>query len=344
MRVLVTGHNGYIGSVMLPALAAAGHSLVGLDTFFYENCSFIPDTVTIPALRMDVRNAKPADLVGFDAVIHLASIEGGLAAGPNVDAIEQLNYRGAVHLAECARQAGVPRFLYASTSCVYGGDPGPFTEDAPLRPQTAAATAKARAEDAIGRLANVNFSPVILRNATVYGSSPRLRADLLLNHLVCWAHTTGRVRPSAHAGLWRPLVHVEDVAAAFAAALVAPRSAVHGQIFNVGSDSENYQLSELSEIVLAAVPGSILELESLPTHSQHSYRVSFAKLPRSLPDFRPRWNAAFGAKDLYAALQDAGVTHERIQAQYMRAATTQPASLLEHLDHTTLRHPTRGDA
>jgi len=292
MRVLVTGHRGYVGSVMMPVLSAAGHTLAGLDAFLYEDCTLAPDLEAIPALRIDVRDVRPADLIGFDAVIHLASVPDEAQQPQRAETSAAINWWGAVHLAEQAREAGVRRFLYASSCSVYGTAKRDetLTEDAPVYPVTAAATAKARAEEGIARLANASFSPVIMRNATPYGVSPRLRADIVLNNLVGWAHTTGRVRITSDGTPWRPLVHVEDIAYAFAAALGAPRRALHGQIFNIGATSENYQISELAEIVLAAVPESTIEyVPSLPHSEQRSYRVDFGKLNRTLTTFRPRW-------------------------------------------------------
>jgi len=326
MRVLVTGHNGYIGSVMVPVLSAAGHTLAGLDTFFVEDCALTPDRASVPTLRIDIREVRVADLVGFDAVVHLASVPDGPAHASWAESADAINSRGAVHLAEQAREAGVSRFLYASSCSVYGSGGGDqlLTEAAPLRPVSPAAAARARAEEGIARLADPGFSPVIMRNATAYGVSPRLRADILLNNLVAWAHTTGRVRVTSDGTPWRPLVHVEDIAHAFAAALGAPREILHGQTFNVGATSENYQVSELAEIVLGAVPGATIEYVPGPSHvDSRSCRVDFGKLNRTLPAFRPRWNAAFGAKDLYAALQEADVTHEALQTRYSRSASLQ---------------------
>jgi nucleoside-diphosphate-sugar epimerase len=210
-----------------------------------------------------------------------------------------------------------------------------------VRPATPEAAAKARAEEEIGRLADTSFSPVIMRSATAYGVSPRLRADVVLNNLVCWAHTTGRVRVNRDGTPWRPLVHIEDIAHAFAAALVAPRDAIHGQVFNVGSNGENYQLSELTKIVLGAVPGCTIEYVSHLGHAQGSYRVDFGKMSRTLIEFRPRWNAAFAAKDLYAALQEAGVTHDDLQERYSRAARLQHLQRAGRVDERLRwRHPT----
>jgi nucleoside-diphosphate-sugar epimerase len=214
----------------------------------------------------------------------------------------------------------VGRFLFGSTCEVYGsGGDEPLTEDAPLRPTTPYTISKARAEEDIARLADRHFSPVFLRPATAYGASPRLRADLLLNHLVCWGYTTGRVRIVGDDTLWRPVVHVQDVAQAFATALGAPRDALHGQAFNVGASGENYRLAELAEIVREAVPGCAIERVAGPDPDPRSYRLDFSKLARTLPAFKPQWNAVFGAKELYAALQEAKVTREDLQGRkYIR--------------------------
>ena len=331
MRVLVTGHNGYIGSVMLPVLSAAGHTLTGLDTFLAEPSRLTPDSISVPTLRLDVRDVRVADLVGVDAVIHLAGVPDDSELPQHADTIAAINWRGAVHLAQRAREAGVSRFLYASSCTVYGsGHPDDaLTETAPLRPLTAGAIAKAKAEEAIAGLADQSFSPVILRTATAYGVSPHLRSDSILNRFVGWAHTTGRVRVAGDGSSWRPLVHVEDIAYAFAAALASPRETLHGQVFNLGVTNENYQILELAEIVVGAVPGSTIEhVPGSPPEAHVSGRIDFSKLNRTLTAFRPRWNAAFGAKDLYAVLQEVGVTHEDLQTRYNRPAQ------LRHLVHS----------
>ena len=323
MRVLVTGQNGYIGSVMLPVLSAAGHTLTGLDSCLVEDCRLTADAASVPALRLDVRDVRVADLVRVDAVVHLAGVPDDPERPEHAEQVAAINWRGAVHLAQRAREAGVSRFLFASSCSVYG--PGPadevLTESAALHPLTPDAVAKANAEEGIARLADSSFSPVILRTATAYGVSPRLRSDSILNRFVGWAHTTGRVRVAGDGTAWRPLVHVEDIAYAFAAALAAPREALHGQVFNLGVTNENYQILELAEMVVGAVPGSTIEhVPAAQPVDQASCRIDFGKLNRALTTFRPRWNAAFGAKDLYATLQEVGVTHEDLQTRYNRPA------------------------
>src|SRR5690242_20262473 len=249
MRVLVTGHNGYIGSVMVPELLAAGHEVIGLDTFFFEDCSLGHDGESVPAIRKDIRDLEIGSLRGLDAVIHLAALCNDPLGDLHAEWTYEINHRASIQLALLAREAGVSRFLYASSCSMYGAAASDdmLTEEAPLRPLTAYATSKARTEEDLSALANTSFSPVYMRNATAYGLSPRLRADVVLNNLVCWAHTTGRVRIMSDGTPWRPVVHVQDIARAFATALVAPRGAIHDQAFNVGATAENYQVRELAE-------------------------------------------------------------------------------------------------
>lgn len=320
MRLLVTGHCGYLGSVMVPVLQEAGHDVVGLDTFFFEDCVLGPDQAPIQAIRKDLRDIGAADLTGFDAVVHLAALCNDPLGDLNPNWTHDINHRASVHLAQVAREAGVRRFLYASSCSMYGaaGD-DILNEEAPLRPITAYAVSKVRTEEDVTRLADGDFSPVFMRNATAYGLSPRLRADVVLNNLVCWAHTTARIRIMSDGTPWRPIVHVQDIAQAFAVALAAPREAIHNQAFNVGSNEENYQVKELAEIVRAAVPGCTVEYAEGGGPDPRSYRVDFSKLGRVLPQFRPEWNASFGAKEIYAALQDAALTLADFQGRkYIR--------------------------
>jgi nucleoside-diphosphate-sugar epimerase len=317
MRVLLTGHNGYIGSVMLPVLQAAGHDVVGLDTFFFEDCTLRDGSERIAVLRKDIRDIRSSDLEGFDAVAHLAALCNDPLGDLHPEWTHDINHRASVDLARLAREAGVKRYLYASSCSMYGaaGADDLLTEDAPLRPLTAYAVSKVRTEEDVAKLADSSFSPVFMRNATAYGVSPRLRADVVLNNLVCWAHTTGRIRIMSDGTPWRPIVHVQDISRAFAAALAAPREAIHNQAFNVGANGENYQVRELAEIVRATVAGCTVEYAEGAGPDPRSYRVDFSKLTRTLPDFRPQWNASFGAKDLYDALQDADVTLAEFQGR-----------------------------
>jgi nucleoside-diphosphate-sugar epimerase len=322
MRVLVTGHNGYIGSVLVPALRVAGHDVTGLDTFFFEDSTIGPDWGSIPAYREDLRDVEVSDLGDFDAVIHLAALSHDPLGDIPAERTEDINHQAAVRLARSARDAGVGRFVLASSSSVYGlGGEDLLTEDAPVRPTTPYAVSKARAEEAIAQLADRDFSPCFLRAPIVYGVSARLRTDTLLNNLVCWAHTARRVQISGNPRAWRPMVHVQDVAAVFAAALGAPREALHGHALNVGAYGENYQLAEVAAIVREAVPGCSVEPAAGSEPDPGNCRLDFSKLSRTFPAFKPHWNALFGAKDLYAALQESGVSLEDLQGRkYIRLA------------------------
>jgi len=337
MRVLITGHNGYLGSVMAPELRSAGHEVTGLDTFFFEGCTLGDDQDAIPALRKDVRDIQAADLQGFDAVVHLAALCNDPLGDLHAEWTYEINHQASLQLGHLAREAGVTRFLFASSCSMYGaaGRDDVLTEEAPLKPLTAYAISKVRAEETLSQLADSSFSPVFMRNATAYGLAPRLRADVVLNNLVCWAHTTGRIRIMSDGTPWRPIVHVQDIARAFAVALVAPRDAIHNQAFNVGATGENYQVRELAEIVRATVPGCTVEYAADAGPDPRSYRVDFSKLTRTFPDLRPQWNAAFGAKDLYAALQEAQVTLAEFQGRkYIRLAQIKHLLDLGRLDST----------
>jgi nucleoside-diphosphate-sugar epimerase len=346
MKVLVTGHNGYIGSVMVPILQSAGHRVVGLDSFYFEDCLLGEEDQGVLAIRKDIRDVEVSDLEGFEAVVHLAALCNDPIGDLNADWTHDINYQASVRLARMAREAGVRRFLYASSCSMYGASEGSeaLSEEAPLRPLTAYALSKVRTEEGVAPLADAEFSPVFMRNATAYGFSPHLRADVVLNNLVCWAHTTGKIRIMSDGTPWRPIVHVQDISRAFAAALVAPRDTIHNQAFNVGADAENYQVSELAEIVRATVAGCTVEYAESAGPDPRSYRVSFRKLARAFPDFKPHWNASFGAKELYAALQECGVTLQDFQGR-MYIRLTQLKHLLEggYLDDTLRWHRSESD-
>lgn len=304
MRVLVTGHNGYIGSVLTGVLKAAGHTVVGLDTYFFEGCGNAATEEDIETLRKDVRDVAAEDLEGFEAVVHLAALCNDPLGDLNPDWTYAINHQATGLLARVAKAAGVRRFLFASSCSMYGkAGEGMMTENSPLRPLTSYAISKVQSEEDLSELAEPDFSPVFMRNATAYGMSPRLRADVVLNNLVCWAHTTGKVKIMSDGTPWRPIVHVEDISRAFAAVLMAPRSVIHNQAFNVGVNEENYQVHELAEIVRETVPGCEVEFAADGGPDPRSYRVSFDKLALALPEFKSAWNARRGAQELYACLQ-----------------------------------------
>ena len=320
MRVLITGHHGYLGSVMAPYLAARGHDVVGLDTYFFDGCTLGPEGGTIPSLRKDIRDVSAQDVRGFDAVAHLAALCNDPLGDLNSEWTSDINHRASVRLAQLARDAGVARFLYSSSCSLYGaaGDQV-MTESAPMRPLTPYALSKVRTEEDVSALADSNFSPVFMRNATAYGFSPRFRADIVLNNLVCWAFTTGRIRIMSDGTPWRPIVHAEDIAHAFAEALVAPRDAVHNEAFNVGVNGENYQVREIADIVKKTVPACEVEFAQGGGSDPRSYRVDFSKIAARIPGFTPRWTAREGARQVHQACRDAGMRLEDFQSRkYIR--------------------------
>jgi nucleoside-diphosphate-sugar epimerase len=312
MRVLVTGHAGYIGAVAVEALIEAGHEVVGLDTGFFEGCGFRPPTA-IPQIRKDVRDIQASDVAGFDGIVHLAALCNDPLGDLDPELTLDINYRASVRLATFARDGGCRRFVFASSCSMYGAATPDdlLTEDAPLRPLTAYAESKVRTEEDLVPLADSHFSPVYLRNATAYGYSPRLRGDIVLNNLVGWAHTTGKIRLMSDGMAWRPLVHIADIAAACVAALEAPRDLIHNQAVNVGVHDENYQVRDLAEIVRETVPGATVEFGGRGGPDPRNYRVDFRKLAKVLPSFTPKWSARTGAAQVYEALRaDDTITQE----------------------------------
>lgn len=322
MRVLLTGHQGYLGTVMAPVLAAAGHEVVGLDSGLFADCVLGPVPGESPGLATDLRDVELADLAGFDAVVHLAALSndplGSLAPRITYD----INQHASTRLATLARDAGVRRFLYASTCSVYGAAGGDelVGEDAPLRPVTPYAESKVRVEDLLFALADRDFCPVSLRNATAFGFSPRLRADIVLNNLVGHAVLSGQVRVLSDGTPWRPLVHAADIAAAFLAALEAPCADVHGRAFNVGSEANNVTVAQLAAAVVATVPGSMLAITGEHGSDSRSYRVDFSAARAALPAFDPQWTIEAGARELYRAYLDHGLTQEAFDRRFTRLA------------------------
>jgi nucleoside-diphosphate-sugar epimerase len=301
-RVLMTGHNGYIGSVMSRGFVEAGYDVAGLDTQYFAECTLVPDTVMIPAIRKDIRDLVAGDLEGFDAVVHLAALSNDPIGNLNDAWTEEINFESSVRLAQLAKAAGVQRFLFSSSCIMYGmSEASVVTEESPLDPKTEYARSKVRAERAIGALAAPGFSPTFLRNGTVYGVSPRMRFDTVFNDLVAAAMTSGKATVYSDGRPWRPVVHVQDVTRAFLAVLAAPVADVHNQAFNTGTDALNRQIRELAEIVVRTVPNARLEIVARAGADQRTYQTDFSKFKRTFPDCEFKWSPEEGARELYEA-------------------------------------------
>jgi nucleoside-diphosphate-sugar epimerase len=308
-HVLVTGHHGYIGGVLVRMLELAGHQVTGLDTDFFVQNRFVGEVAKVPSLRRDLRNIAIGDLAGFDAVLHLGALSNDPLGDLNPDLTYDINYHATMRLASLAKQAGVKRFLFSSSCSMYGAAGSEMLdESAPFNPVTPYAESKVLVERDLKDLAGPDFSPVFLRNTTAYGVSPFMRFDVVLNNLVAWAFTTGSVMIQSDGTPWRPLIHIEDICRAFIAVLSAPTNAIHNQAFNVGITEENYQVRDLAQIVSETVPGCKIEYSANGGPDPRSYRVNFSKLKNQVPGFHPKWNVRRGAQELHAACKEASLT------------------------------------
>ena len=322
MNVLLTGHKGYIGSLMAPLLLQVGHVVHGLDADLFEGCSFNEGgMISLPETRKDLRDVERSDVEGFDAVVHLANLSNDPLGDLDPDLTYAINHRATVRLAELAREAGVGRFIFSSSCSLYGAA-GQYnvTEEADFNPVTPYGTAKVLAERDIRLLASERFSPVFMRNATVHGVSPRLRFDLVVNNLTAWAVATGQIRMKSDGTPWRPLIHIEDVCTAFLSALEAPREVVHNEAFNVGSSSENYQVRDVATIVGEVVPECAVSFADGASPDTRSYQVAFEKIEERL-GWTSKWTVRDGAEQVYEALRGLDLAPEVFEGQrYSRIA------------------------
>jgi nucleoside-diphosphate-sugar epimerase len=325
VRILLTGHDGYVGTVLAPVLRAAGHVVVGVDSLLFHECGFGEETPEPSAdasgrrTSVDIRDLARDDLAGVEAIVHLAAISNDPLGDLDPSCTLAINHRATVRLADLAKSAGVPRFVFSSSCSLYGAqDDAVVDEHAELRPVTPYGESKLRSEDGLRALADDDFSPTYLRSATAFGVSPRLRGDLVVNNLTGLAFTTGEVLMRSDGTPWRPLVHVDDMARAFLAVVEAPRELVHDEAFNVGHTGENYRVREVAEIVESVVPGSIVRFADGAGPDRRNYRVDCSKLASVLPSAQPRWTVLRGVRQLYEAFSAHRLTAHDLNTRFMR--------------------------
>lgn len=336
MRILVTGHKGYIGSVLVPSAQRAGHEVVGLDSDLYRNSTYGNQPARIREIIKDVRDIEKPDLAGIDAIIHLAGLSNDMLGDLNPELTYAINHAASVRLAEMAKELGIERYVFAS-SCSNYGAAGDKTQDesGDLNPVTPYAKSKVMVERDVSQLADDRFSPVFMRNATAYGVSPRIRFDLVLNNLTAWAYTTGNILLKSDGTPWRPLVHIEDISRAAIGACEAPREVVHNQHFNVGMNSENYQMRQLAEIVKETVPNCEIAFADGAEPDKRNYRVDFTKYTKAFPKHQLKWTARTGAKQIYESYKQHALQKDEYEGpRYKRIAQLKHLLATGQLDDT----------
>ncbi|MEX2681143.1 MAG: NAD-dependent epimerase/dehydratase family protein [Candidatus Sigynarchaeota archaeon] len=320
MHVLITGSEGYIGSVLCPLLMSKGYQVTRWDTGFFQDCLLPGMNVAGSFVRKDLRDVTSSDLKGIDAIVHLAALSNDPMGELNPELTNEINFKASANLAKKAKEVGVSRFLFSSSCSVYGAAGSKkITETSDLSPVTEYARSKVKTEEALHELAGGSFHPVCLRNATVFGLSPRIRFDLVVNQFVAFASITKHIKMISDGTPWRPNVHVQDVCAAFLAMLEAPVDDIHDEVFNVGMDSENYPIRKIADMVIEGIPDSRLECLNQTPNDPRSYNVSFDKIRKKIPGFRPRWNVQMGVAEMHDAIVAAGITEpDMLSRRYVR--------------------------